>query len=178
MKEECTLVEQAKAFARNAHEGQTRKSNGAPYFTHVEMVARTVAEYTGQPEMIAAGYLHDTIEDCNVTYAELKDKFGAAVANFVYDLTNDEEAIRRLGKTEYLVRKLAMMNPDALLIKLCDVLSNMRDQPPSESAKRYLTVLDETRNALASNHPGIWSDNHEDLSNRIMDVSHAMGKNR
>lgn len=83
------LPERAAAFARQAHEGQTRKFTGAPYYTHVERVAALVASRTDRPELIAAAYLHDTIEDCSVTYETLAQHFGHAVANIVHSLTND-----------------------------------------------------------------------------------------
>ena len=65
---DSTLISRAAEFAARAHAGQTRRGSDAPYFTHVEAVARRVQELCdcGQadPAMVAAAYLHDTMEDC------------------------------------------------------------------------------------------------------------------
>lgn len=86
-------------FARKAHEGQTRKFTGAPYYTHVERVAALVRKRTDRPELIAAAYLHDTMEDCGVTYETLAQHFGHAVANIVHALTNDDA--RKSNREKY-----------------------------------------------------------------------------
>ena len=121
------LVGEAIRFAKQNHFGVSRQFDGKPYITHPVKVANIVKEYSQDPEMIAAAYLHDVLEDTPVTYKQLKEKFGKRVADLVQNLTSDEQEIKRLGKTEYLKQKMMAMPLDALLIKLADRLHNTSD---------------------------------------------------
>ena len=67
-----TLIADAMAFALEAHGTQTRKGTKIPYVSHVIRVCGLVLEYGGDARQAAAGLLHDTIEDCDVTEAELR----------------------------------------------------------------------------------------------------------
>lgn len=158
------LPERAAAFARQAHEGQTRKFTGAPYYTHVERVAALVRERTDAPELIAAAYLHDTMEDCGVTYETLARHFGHAVANIVHALTNDDARKKQQGKVRYMIDKLTAMNPDALLVKLCDILGNISETQSANQARNYILIID----GLLSNPPPAWNKTHADLAAQIL----------
>ena len=73
------LVEKAWKFAEKAHEGQVRKS-GEPYFTHPCLVASILTDLMIDPPTIAAGLLHDTVEDCEgITLDTIREKFGEEV---------------------------------------------------------------------------------------------------
>lgn len=85
------LIYRAKTFAVSAHDGvnQRRKYTGDPYWTHPMRVARMVAATDNStPEMVAAAWLHDTVEDTPVTLDEIVDRFGEEVAIYVYYLTD------------------------------------------------------------------------------------------
>lgn len=73
--EHLAFVESAYEFAKNAHEGQFRVS-GQPYIIHPTQVAGTLATLRLDPDTVAAGYLHDTVEDTPVTNDDIKEKFG------------------------------------------------------------------------------------------------------
>ncbi len=131
--ENLELIEKAWAFAQKAHEGQYRKS-GEPYTIHIIQVANILAGLHCSPKTIAAGLLHDTLEDCDwVTYELLEEQFSKEIADLV-------EAVTKVGKInrefkdekEYQAsnhRKIFIaMAKDirVILIKLADRLHNMR----------------------------------------------------
>lgn len=141
---------EAYLFAKNAHNGQTR-IDGSPYITHPRNVADYVYKFKKSKnidDLINSAYLHDTIEDTTVTYYDICKKFGSTVASLVLELTTDEDMKRELGKTKYLEIKMKNMSSWALVIKLCDRLSNVNDLDKcSESfrnkyIKETVTIID------------------------------------
>jgi (p)ppGpp synthase/HD superfamily hydrolase len=80
------LVQRAYRIAKEAHRGQTRHS-GEPYINHCVAVAGILAELRVPPEVIAAGLLHDTVEDTSVTLDDIRRDFGDTIANLVNGVT-------------------------------------------------------------------------------------------
>src|SRR5512138_1138473 len=80
------LIERAYRFADEAHRGQKRIS-GEPYINHCLAVAQILAELRVPPEVLAAGLLHDTVEDTPVTLADIQRDFGDVVASLVDGVT-------------------------------------------------------------------------------------------
>jgi GTP pyrophosphokinase len=123
-------------YATQQHQGQTR-SGGAPYITHPVRVAQLVKQYKQSHNidaLIAAAYLHDTIEDTDTTHEALHDLFGGLVASLVQELTSDVEEIKRIGKKDYLAKKMAHdLTSYALVIKLADRLDNVADIATAKS---------------------------------------------
>ena len=137
------LVSKAYHFAEKAHEGQKRKS-GEPYFIHPLTVSSILAKLMLDAPTIAAGLLHDTVEDCEgCTQEVIEQEFGTEVAQLVDGVTK----LKRLDFTskadqqaESIRKMILAMSKDirVVLIKLADRLHNMRtlkSQPP-ESQKR------------------------------------------
>lgn len=124
-----TLSEKALKFAKEKHKGQYRKGKKPKeYITHPINVANLVKKYKESHKidsLVAAAYLHDTIEDTDTTYYDLVKHFGFLVASLVNELTSDKELQRELGKTKYLAIKMKNMSSWALVIKLCDRLDNV-----------------------------------------------------
>ena len=125
------LVEKAWHFASSAHEGQFRKS-GEPYFTHPSLVASILTELMIDPPTIAAGLLHDTVEDCEgITLDTLRAEFGDEVADLVDGVTKLNKldfANREEAQAESLRKMILAMSRDirVVLIKLADRLHNCR----------------------------------------------------
>lgn len=129
--ENIELIQKAYDFAYEHHKGQFRKS-GEPYAIHVIQVANTLALMHCGPKTIAAGLLHDTVEDCQgVTTDTITELFGQEIATLV-DAVTKIGAIKFKDEEEYLAsnhRKLFIaMAKDirVILIKLADRLHNMR----------------------------------------------------
>ena len=129
--ENIELIQKAYDFAYEHHKGQFRKS-GEPYVVHVIQVANTLAVMHCGPKTIAAGLLHDTVEDCEgVTTDTITELFGEEIATLV-DAVTKIGAIKFKDEEEYLAsnhRKLFIaMAKDirVILIKLADRLHNMR----------------------------------------------------
>ncbi|MCX8725756.1 MULTISPECIES: RelA/SpoT family protein [Lactobacillus] len=127
--EQIAFVEKAYEFAENAHKEQKRAS-GQPYIVHPTQVAGTLATLGLDPDTIAAGFLHDTVEDTEVTNDDIKNIFGKDVA-FIVD------GVTKLNKYEYKSHQeflaenhrkmLIAMAKDirVIMVKLADRLHNM-----------------------------------------------------
>lgn len=126
------LTSDAYRFAARAHEGQVRKYTGKPYLTHCVAVAELVREKTTDPEIIAAALLHDTLEDTDTTFEDLRDVLGLEVAHLVLELTDvyTKEQFPDMNRAERKrleTNRLAQISDDAKLIKICDIASNTAD---------------------------------------------------
>ena len=135
------LVTRAYAFAEDAHKEQKRYS-GEPYFIHVAAVAHSLAEIGMDATTVAAGLLHDTIEDGGATEAGIKEAFGEEVFQLVDGVTK-LGTIRYHGAerhTESLRKLFAATAEDlrVLIIKLMDRLHNVRtlQHVPKEKQER------------------------------------------
>ena len=84
------MIQEAARFATKAHEGMLRKGGKMPYIYHPLEVALLVSRMTKDEEVIAAGYLHDVLEDTAVTEEELEQAFGRRVLELVKAETEDK----------------------------------------------------------------------------------------
>jgi len=133
--EDEKLIQKAKQFAKQAHEGQYRKfGKKLPYFSHPEKVAKIIISLSDKLKdskklvyLIVAAYLHDVVEDSDYTINDIEKLFGHFVAQLVNELTSDKEKIKILGKEKYLVNKVLNISYWALIIKLADRLDNVSD---------------------------------------------------
>lgn len=149
-----SLVARAYLFAEQAHAGQKRKT-GEPYFNHVLVTAEALKNWGLDETAVAAGLLHDTIEDTPTTEEQLRREFGEEVAFLVQGVT-------KLGHIKYRgaeaqvenLRKLILALSEDLrvvFIKLADRLHNMRTLAalPREKQKRIALETDEIYAPLA-----------------------------
>jgi guanosine-3',5'-bis(diphosphate) 3'-pyrophosphohydrolase len=129
-------VARAVDFAARKHRAQRRKGEAAePYFNHLAEVAALVAEATGggDPVVIVAALLHDTIEDTGTTAAELEAEFGAEVARLVGEVT-DDKSLPKAERKRLQVANAPHKSDRAKMIKIADKISNLRslaNSPPA-----------------------------------------------
>ena len=120
------LIIRAEQFAQERHYGQFRKGAAKePYIIHLEEVSSLVKNYGGSDEVIAAAWLHDTIEDCPPTNSqELERNFGKKVAGIVSELTDDKSLSKQERKLLQL-ENARYKSQEAALVKLADKTSNI-----------------------------------------------------
>ena len=86
-----TLLEEAIIYSKIMHQGKTRKINHSPYILHPLEVAQILSGMTDDMEIIAAGVLHDIVEDTDGTLKEIEKRFGKRVAMLVSEIVNGKE---------------------------------------------------------------------------------------
>jgi guanosine-3',5'-bis(diphosphate) 3'-pyrophosphohydrolase len=140
--DDLTIVKKAYDYSLKHHEGQTRAS-GEPYLVHPLEVALVLAEMKMDPVAVAAGLLHDSVEDTSVTIVDIRKEFGEQVAHIVEGVTKISKidfATRQEAQAENLRKMMLAMVDDirVVLIKLADRLHNMRtlEHLPPERQKK------------------------------------------
>ncbi|NPA48644.1 MAG: bifunctional (p)ppGpp synthetase/guanosine-3',5'-bis(diphosphate) 3'-pyrophosphohydrolase [Thermodesulfobacteria bacterium] len=165
------LVEKAYVYAARAHAGQVRRS-GEPYLSHPLSVAYILAQMKLDLPTIAAGLLHDTVEDTNVTIDEIRHIFGDAVADIVDGVTKISHlpVKSKVHKQAENFRKMLLAMAEDLrviLVKLADRLHNMRtlEFMPEHKRQRIARETLEIYTPLASRLGIDWLKRElEDLS--------------
>lgn len=143
-----SLVKKAAVFSRAAHHGQTRKYTDEDYFYHTQSVASTLRIYGHEDALVAAAYLHDTVEDTSTTNDQIRQMFGDRVANLVAEVTDvskPEDGNRKARKAldrEHLARASA----DGQTIKLADLIDNTKSI--SEHDLKFAAVYIPEKRAL------------------------------
>lgn len=126
------VVEKAIVYATEKHEGQVRKMAGTPYILHPCEVGMIISTITDDENTIAAGILHDTIEDCNADPKEIKEIFGSRVSALVQSESEDKMSDRppeetwMARKEESLIMLRLTKDRDVKILWLADKLSNIR----------------------------------------------------
>jgi len=122
------LVSEAADLAARRHNGMARKGRGnEPYINHLAEVANLLAIVTdgADAELVAAGWLHDTIEDTETTREELAQKFSERVADLVTEVT-DDMSLPKAERRQKQIVDAPHKSPSAKLIKIADKISNIR----------------------------------------------------
>ncbi len=148
--DDVSLIEKAYQVASEAHGEQKRKS-GEPYMVHPLWVAIILADLEMDKETIAAGILHDVVEDTDMTQEDLEDIFGVEVANLV-------DGVTKLGQLSYSSDKMDVQAENlrkmflamakdirVIIIKLADRLHNMRTlqyMPPEKQREKAKETMD------------------------------------
>ena len=148
MNSDVLLVMRAADFAARRHTDQRRKGAARePYTNHLTEVALLLAEAGKGSDgpLIAAGLLHDTLEDTVTEYEELVAVFGADIAGLVSECT-DDKSLPKAERKRLQIETAASKSERARLIKIADKTSNLRTivaSPPEDwSAARSLEYVD------------------------------------
>lgn len=119
------LLKEAVDFAAKAHQGQFRKVGREPYIVHPIGVALTLAKLGCSDEIIAAGLLHDVVEDTTITISEVRLKFGEAVAQMVNDVTEQDKSLPWRERKELEIKHIKEMPLESVLVKTADKVNNL-----------------------------------------------------
>ena len=153
-------IETAEKIARQLHEGQFRADGVTPYIEHPKAVAELVKEYGGSEKSVCVAWLHDIMEENAEGTRKLLglDRIDSRVrfimnmrsrkdwADVCFDLAKisdhwdaEQKEIKERGKVVYLVKLLLTASSDLLLVKLCDMLANIRESKGTRKSqeKRY-----------------------------------------
>jgi guanosine-3',5'-bis(diphosphate) 3'-pyrophosphohydrolase len=164
MNEGLPLILKALEFASLKHRDQRRKDKDAsPYINHPIALANVLNREGGvtDPVVIAAALLHDTIEDTQTTWQELRGEFGDEIADVVLEVTDvkwlKKDVRKRLQET-----KAGHATKQARLVKLADKICNVRDMaahPPAgwslERRREYFDWAKRVVDRLRGTHPGL-----------------------
>ncbi len=125
------LVDKAILYATQAHHGTERRGKGFPYIIHPLEAMAIVATITNDPELLAATVLHDTIEDTDVTYDDIKREFGERIADLVVTETDvrfapDGKKLTWKERKQRDMDNLRMSPREVKVIAIGDKLSNLR----------------------------------------------------
>jgi guanosine-3',5'-bis(diphosphate) 3'-pyrophosphohydrolase len=117
------LIEEATKLAVRAHAGQTRKKSDTPYIVHPVSVAIILARHGFGETVIAAGLVHDVVEDTEVTLEEVREKLGEPVAQIVAPVTHDDSLPWEDKKRAY-VASVRSASVEAEALSVADKIAN------------------------------------------------------
>ena len=163
------ILTRARDYASYAHEriNHKRKYTGQPYQVHLKSVVQILRQVTDDQDLLAAAWLHDTVEDTKATHHQIEEQFGKQVAALVYQLTD----ISRPGDGNRAYRKaldrahLAQASNEAKTIKLADIIDNTRDicKHDEKFARVYVTEIGDLLDVLHGGDPGLVSQAQKTL---------------
>lgn len=166
------LLDRAILFATAAHSGQVRKMANTPYILHPLEVAAIIGTVTPDKETMAAGLLHDTIEDCDTDPLLIRSLFGPKVAALVQSETEDRLSNRPRSDTwqerkeESLLMLELTKNRDVKILWLGDKLSNIRS-----FYREYLLHGDEIWKGLNQKDPHMHAWYYRSIANYLSELS-------
>ena len=151
-KPDLDLIQRAYVFSAQAHDGVVRRS-GEPYISHPMNVAYLLSDMQLDEATVAAGLLHDTVEDTDTTVDEIEDLFGSDVADIVDGVTKisqmdfESKAVQQAENIRKLILAMAE-DIRVLMVKLADRLHNMRTLEFMKPVKQRL-IAQETQDIYA-----------------------------
>lgn len=159
------LVRNAFLFADRAHASieHIRTFSKLPYIVHPIETAEILMKVVGvTPEMIAAGYLHDVVEDTPFTIEQIQQELGDEVAELVSMLTNPArtpEHGSRAVRTQINKNHNAKASPKAKTIRLADVISNLSSlhEAPVKFSQRYVLKTESLLEVLTEGDKELWA---------------------
>ena len=166
MEDNTNIVLDAKKFAHEKHKNQKRKDGITPYSDHLEGVVNRLKNLgVIDNEVLCAAWLHDIIEDTDVTFEQINERFGREVAVMVLSLSKDQNIPKKDREMQY-IDQLKDMPLQTKIIKLCDISANLKDlanAPISKTQKNkqikkilhYLRIIKNDISENKSKYPKI-----------------------
>jgi (p)ppGpp synthase/HD superfamily hydrolase len=156
------LLREAHRLANRAHADQRRRGSDGPYVVHPLSVAARLSAEGLDEEAVAAGILHDVVEDSDASLSEIVERFGRRVGDLVAALTEDPSIEDWDERKRALREQVAAAEPSAAAIYAADKLSNVRDtrvlyaKVGERAGERFEVPLDK--------RVGAWCDDLEMVS--------------
>ncbi|WP_349254183.1 HD domain-containing protein [Paenibacillus sp. RC67] len=122
----AAIIDRALEYAAKAHQGQVRKGTDIPYISHPYAVGLILQEARCKPEVVAAGILHDTLEDTPATYDELVRLFGLLVADIVQGCSEPDKSLSWEERKEHTIQYLKTAPKTVRMVACADKLHNVR----------------------------------------------------
>ncbi|NMD70386.1 bifunctional (p)ppGpp synthetase/guanosine-3',5'-bis(diphosphate) 3'-pyrophosphohydrolase [Bacillus sp. DNRA2] len=120
------LIDKALQIASIAHEHQYRKGTKIPYITHPIAVGMILLKAGYGDEVVAAGILHDTIEDTNVSVDEIEAEFGKTIAEIVMGCSEPDKSLSWHERKVHTIQFLKTASPNVRAVACADKLHNVR----------------------------------------------------
>ncbi len=121
------LVHKASEFAAKMHEGQYRKyPKNTPYFSHLACVSLMLQKAGYDDDVIAAGFLHDVLEDTKCTEKQLRQEFGDKITDLVLAVSEDKQEKNWILRKEMYREKIRLSNADVAALSGADHLHNIK----------------------------------------------------
>ena len=119
------MIDVAIEVAEEAHRGQFRKGSGIPYISHPRAVARILSEAGCSEELVAAGILHDTVEDTPLTLEYIRETFGERVAQIVQGCSEPDKSLPWERRKRHTVEFLKSASLEVRTVTCADKLHNL-----------------------------------------------------
>ncbi len=147
-RKESPFVKKARTFAAKTHAHVRHRYGALPYSYHLQMVVDACKEFiTLVPEeqrdfVLAGAWLHDVIEDCRLTYNDIKNEFGVEVAEIVFACSNEKGKTRKDRANEKFYTELKLIS-NAVLVKCADRIANTKQSKKTRSGMydKYLREM-------------------------------------
>ncbi|MBT2692064.1 HD domain-containing protein [Bacillus sp. ISL-55] len=120
------IIEKALQIASMAHEGQYRKNTKIPYIAHPVAVGMILQKAGYREEMIAAGILHDTVEDTDLTLEDIEREFGKEIAMIVGGCSEPDKSLSWEERKEHTIEFLKTASEEIRVVACADKLHNVR----------------------------------------------------
>jgi len=145
------IIFDAIEFAAKAHRGQFRKSTKIPYIIHPLNVGNILIESGCSPEIVAAGILHDTVEDTDITIEDIEKKFGEKVAKIVKGVSEPDKSDTWENRKNHTIEMLKTAPLEIVLVEYADKLDNIKSikETFEKIGKKYGTGLNARGNSKA-----------------------------
>lgn len=164
------IEKQALAFARKAHGEQKRKYKDELYVAHLIRVADIVKSVSHTPEMIAAAYLHDVVEDTEIPLRKVAMTFGKKVGLLVEELTDEFTKekypnLNRRWRKKKETERIAKISWNAKTIKLADIIDNLPSISQNDPgfSKKYTPEMESLVDVLTEGNPELLAAAKEEV---------------